>query len=467
MRINIIFATILIIQSLNISCGKTEVGKKQIPDFSQYTVTSLPDFAQNSVIYELYVRSFTPEGTFQAVEKRIPYLKKLGVDIIWFMPIYPIGEKGRKGKLGSPYAVKDFRAINPEFGDFNSYKHLVDELHKAGFKVILDFVPNHAANDNVLTGEHPEWFIKDQSGNFTREVADWSDVIDFNYSQPELQEYIIESMLYWIKSFGIDGFRCDVAGMVPYEFWEKAIPRLKAVKPDLYLLAEWEDPELLVKGFHSDYDWTLYDLLRNIRAGKARTSAAIEAIYRKESHYPKNALPLRFLENHDKQRSMKVFGVEAIDAYAKFLFTLPGIPLIYAGQEIGETHRPSLFEKDAIQWSQGDSALLELYTNLVRIRKSHPCFTHGNFQPLQVTMLDGALGAFFRESDECASIVLTNLRAESVNRWMVTIPDTLSAQWGNIPFVNVNDSSDAIQLTKNLSGKSFLPFTTKIYVARK
>ncbi len=404
-------------------CQKKHGDSSPLKNYHQYVLTPPPAWAQNGILYELYFRAFTPEGTIQAAIPRLKGLKEFGVDIIWLMPIYPIGEKGRKGRAGSPYAVKDFRRVNPEYGSSDDLHAFIQQAHSLGLKVILDIVPNHAALDNPLTQTHPDWFMQDETGNFTREVADWSDIIDFNYDNPAMRQYMKETFLYWIQEFDVDGFRCDVAGMVPLDFWKETIPALRAAKSDLFLLAEWEDPELLLAGFNSDYDWTLYHLLKDIRNGTKRSGEAVALVAEKDSLYPQHALPMRFLENHDEQRSMQVFGPTAIEAYATFLFTLPGIPLIYAGQEIGEIHRPSLFEKEPIPWDKGDDRLREMYRDLIHMRKSNPVFTQGTFISLQTAMMSGSSGAFLRVFQQQAALAISNLQGEAAVDVMVFLPE--------------------------------------------
>jgi glycosidase len=351
------------------------------------------------------------------------HIQDLGVDIIWLMPIYPIGKKGRKGSMGSPYAVRDLRKINPDYGNESDLKSLVDDIHNRGMKIILDIVPNHAALDNHLIESHPDWFVQDEQGQFTRKEKEWSDTIDFNYSHPEMRRYMLETLLHWIKEFDIDGYRCDVAGRVPYDFWQEAWHIVRQVKPDIYLLAEWEDPEILLSGFHSDFGWTEYHSLVGIREGRLRTAESLNIIQEIEDNYPRNHLRLRFLENHDERRSMDLIGAQAIEAYATLLFTLPGLPLMYAGQEIGELRTPSLFEKSNIQWEQGDLSLLKMYQKLINLRKSHSCFTEGSYSSLPVSSLSGSVGGFIRWDESSAAVVVTNLRNKTAEKILFSLTE--------------------------------------------
>jgi len=447
-------------------CERKHGTGKELGDFSHKEIIPPPGWAQQGVLYQIFPRVFSKEGTFQGIKTKLTYIKSLGIDIIWLMPIFPIGKKGRKGTIGSPYAVKDFRKINPDYGTVRDFHELVDEIHLLGMKVILDFIPNHGSNDNVLMKEHPDWFMQDKMGNFTREVADWTDVADFNYENPELRNYMTETMLYWIEKFDIDGYRCDVAGMVPYDFWEETIYQLRKVKPDIYLLAEWEDPEILFTGFNSDYGWTEYHLLKDIRKGKRRTADFLNLVAKKDSLYPKNSLTMRFLENHDEPRSLTEFGVKAIKAHAMILFTLPGIPLLYAGQEFGEFDRPSLFEKSILNWQEVDSSLFNLYKSLIRLRKRYSCFTSGKFIRLPVTALSGSAGAFMCENNQSVAVVICNLRESKVKNLLVNFPPGVREKIMSFQLHNYQDKKDTLNL-KEIYFKELSPFSTVIYICEK
>ena len=446
-------------------CERRHGSGKELADYSHLSAPVAPEWARRGVLYQVFPRVFTHQGTFRALEEKLDEIQKLDVDIIWLLPIYPIGEKGRKGTLGSPFSVRDFHKVNPELGTEADFRHLVQEIHRRGLKVIIGMVPNHASNDNVLMKEHPDWFMRDAQGHFTREVPEWSDITDFNYQNPHLREYMIETMIYWIREFDIDGYRCDVAGMVPLDFWKEAIPRLRAVKSDLYLLAEWEDPQLLVAGFNSDYDWTLYHLLKEIREGKKEAHHAAHLIAEKDARYPRNALPMRFLENHDEQRALAVFGSEAIQVYATFIFTVPGIPLIYAGQEIGERQKPGLFDKSELNWAEPDTALRSMYRELIRLRKSYDCFTEGRFHELP-TNVPASLSAFARVGQNSAAVVVCNFASRTVVNTHVRIPDSVRQNLADFQMVRIDDPADTLNVRTGETG-NLLPFSAKVYVGRR
>ena len=425
----ILISGLVMITFLVLFCEKQHGTEKELADFSKQSVIAAPDWARNGILYQVFPRVFTEEGTFKALRNNLDYIKELGVDVIWLLPIYPIGQKGKKGEMGCPFSVQDFRKINPEYGTKEDFKKLVIAVHNKGMKIILGMVPNHGSNDNNLMKEHPDWFMRDEDGNFTREVADWSDITDFNYDNPQLRKYILETYKYWIEEFDIDGYRMDVAGMVPMDFWKNTLTELRKIKSDVYFLAEWEKPEMLINGFNSDYDWTLYHLLRDIKKGKKNSSDAVEYVSERDGRYPKNSLMMRFLENHDEQRSLNEFGEKAIEAYATFLFTLPGIPLIYAGQEMGELEKPTLFDDFAITLPGKNNSQVLLYKKLIKMRKGHKCFTQGDFIPVKTN--NDKVGAFIRKAKESAALIVCNLQDEPVSKIVLELPEEYEGKLEN------------------------------------
>ena len=331
-----------------------------------------PAWVHEGPLYELYVRNFSSEGTFREVEKKLSYLKETGIKTIWLMPVYPIGEKGKKGTLGCPYSVRDYFTTNPEYGTLDELKTLIKAVHAQDMKIIVDMVANHVSNDYVLMEKYPQMFFRDKKGNFSREVGDWTDITDLDYDQQITRDHMNEVLKFWIKEVGFDGYRCDVAGMVPLDFWEPAVKKLRGINPDIYMLAEWESNKHHVNAFHSTYDWTLYRLLKEIKASKKPASDALKWVEEKREHYPKNALPMRFIENHDEERAARIFGAEGQKPFAAFIFSIYGVPLIYAGQEYGETEKPSLFDKSELSWNTQNNQLLSFYKTLIMLRKKYP-----------------------------------------------------------------------------------------------
>ena len=321
---------------------------------STFTNVKHPEWSRNAVIYEVNLRQYTDSGTVTAFARELPRLKELGVDILWMMPIHPISKDGRKGTLGSYYAVADYKAFNPEFGTIDQFKEVVKQIHDNGMKVILDWVPNHSGRDNKWVTEHPDWYEKDSLGNM-KGVYDWTDVYVFDYSNKEMRKGMIDAMKFWLTDVGVDGFRCDVAMEVPTDFWEEARPQLQAVKEDLFMLAEASVPELQKDGFDMGYNWPMKDLFSAIAAtsgqytfkgsdGKVREFPATHAnaidslVNRQTADYPKDTYLMNMVTNHDLN-SWEGTEFDRLgnlsDAFAVLSYTLPGMPLIYTGQETG------------------------------------------------------------------------------------------------------------------------------------
>ncbi len=341
-------------------------------DVSALPGLAVPEWVNGRTLYEIYVRAFSEEGTFDAVTRRLEALKNQGVDFLWLMPVYPLGRENRKGTMGSPYAVRDYFTVNPEFGVPRDFRRLVETAHALGMKIILDLVANHVAPDYAGFRGNRVSVMRDVNGRPTRRVADWSDVVDLDFTRANTRSHIIEVMEHWIGVYDVDGFRCDVAGLVPLDFWVDAARRIRQIKPDVFMLAEWESPQLHKEAFHASYDWSLYELMRRVITGQCSPARLIEWVKLKNATYPSRALSLRFLENHDKVRAVNVFGREAMAAFLVFVFSLDGVPLIYNGQEIGSTCACSLYEKSVINWTEKDQRIFNLISALVEVRKKHP-----------------------------------------------------------------------------------------------
>lgn len=341
------------------------------------------EWVKSGIIYEIFPRAFTKEGTFKALTKKLPQIKKLGVTILWLMPIHPIGELKRKGTLGSPYSVKDYYEINPEYGTKEDFKNFVNEAHKLGFKVIIDEVLNHCSWDNELVKVHPEWFTKDKSGNLISPNSDWTDVVDFNYDNPELRAYMIEMLKYWVKEFDIDGFRFDVSELVPTDFWEDARSELERIKPQFWL-SEGTLPEHHLKAFDMTYSWNIYDLFKPMLDGKITPQKILNTIKLEGYTFPKNSLRMRFNENHDKVRAAEIFGYDGSFITAAIVFAINGVPLVHAGQEVGEKRFSSLFEKTEINWPDNLDANEHFifFKKLIEMRMRNPFLSQGKIEPI-------------------------------------------------------------------------------------
>lgn len=338
---------------------------------------------QNQVIYSVYVRAHTPEGTFNAVANDLFRIRALGVDIIWFMPIHPIGVQGKKGSLGCPYACRDYRSVNPAYGTLADFKHLCDFIHDTGMKVMIDVVYNHAAPDCVLWEQHPEYFYKRPDGRPGNRVADWTDVIDLDYGASGLWDYQIETLRQWAAL--VDGFRCDVASLVPLAFWKRARAEVEKVHPGFIWLAETVHREFgafcrseglnamrdteAYEAFDIEYDYDLRTVFERVLRGEAPLSHWTDLLEFQEAVYPENYNKLRFLENHDVPRIASLVKDEgALVNYTAMLYFLKGTTLLYAGQEWADEHLPSLFEREPIDRETGRN-LTPLLQTLFAIKR--------------------------------------------------------------------------------------------------
>ncbi|HEY4079962.1 MAG TPA: alpha-amylase family glycosyl hydrolase [Burkholderiaceae bacterium] len=340
-----------------------------------------PDWTRNATIYQINTRQFTPEGTLRAAEAQLPRLKTLGVGILWLMPIHPIGEVHRKGSLGSPYAVRDFRAVNPELGTAEDFRHFVQQAHTLGLHVILDWVGDHTAWDNVLVQQHPDWYARDEHGRFhPTPWYDWDDIIDLDYDKPALRRYMTESLLYWVREFGVDGYRVDAAGLMPLDFWENATRELRKLKP-VFMLAEWEGRDMHARAFDASYAWSWWDELKRIAEGHADATALYPYYAWNRKYYPREAYRMLYTTNHDKNAwegtEYEIFGAGA-DCIAVLSFISEGMPMIYNGQEAGNHRRLAFFERDPIDWTH-DAPEGQLYRRLIALKKQNEALWNGQY----------------------------------------------------------------------------------------
>ena len=371
------------------------------------------EWTRDAVLYQINTRQFTPEGTFAAAQKQLPRLAAMGVDILWLMPIHPIGIENRKGTLGSPYAVRDYRAVNPEFGTEADFRAFVDEAHRLGLKVILDWVANHSAYDNPLTASHPEWYSRTPEGELMSPVGtDWSDVADFDYRQPGLRRYMTESLVYWVREFGIDGYRADVAGYVPTDFWETARAELDKVKP-VFMLAEWEQRDLHARAFDATYAWKWKEAMqRLVKDGSG--AGAIRGYFAEQTEtWPHAALRMVYTENHDQNSwdgvAADIYG-PAYEAAIALSFVCPGLPLIYNGQEADNDRQLQFFERDPIVWREGKHAAL--FKRLIALKTATPALHNGRYGAPLIEVPTNASAdvfAFTRGSDGGRVFAVFNL----------------------------------------------------------
>jgi glycosidase len=328
----------------------------------------VPPWVEGRTMYEVNLRQYSAGGTFKEFEEHLQRLKELGVGILWFMPVYPVGQRNRKGSLGSYYSIKDYKAINPEFGSLDEFRGLVDKIHGLGMKVILDWVANHTAWDHHWTVDHPEFYKKDDVGNFKAPVPEWEDVIHLDYGNPDLWDEMIGDMKFWVSETGVDGFRCDMAHLVPTLFWNRARRELDQVKP-IFMLAESENHDLLEYAFDALYNWKLLHAMNDLAAGRMNAAGLMKQVINEQEHLPRGAMALNFTSNHD-ENSWQGSAIERLHYYLEPLtiltFLVPGIPLIYSGQEAGNYRRLEFFDRDEISWKA--DKMSQLYSVLAALR---------------------------------------------------------------------------------------------------
>ncbi len=399
-------------------------------DFSKENARVSQDWIKDAVIYEIFPRQYSQKGDFNSITNDLDRLKNLGITVLWLMPIHPIGKEKSKGTVGSPYAVKDFYAINPNYGTSDDFKKLISEAHKRGMKVIIDIVANHTSWDSVMM-KNKAFYSQDKNGNIIPPVPDWADVADLNYDNPELRKYMIEMLKMWVRDYDLDGFRCDVAGFVPTSFWEEARTEVDKIKADTIWLAEWESPDLLVKAFNLDYSWAMHATLDKVLHGDIPASEIRKTWETDKAKMPKNALRMRFSDNHDEKRAIARFGEKGALAAQTLAFTLDGVPMFYNGMEVGDTTEsgaPALFEKLPIFWqiSERRKDFPKFYQGMAELRKNYVSLRRGDL-------------TWLRNSDE--NRILTFTRKSGNEEILVAINMT------NLPFfgsVEANGSFEEI-----------------------
>lgn len=382
-----------------------------------YVKLQHPEWSRNATLYQVNVRQFSAEGTFAAVERQLERIKALNVDILWLMPVHPIGEQNRKGTLGSPYSVRDYYGVNPEFGTLDDLKHLIARAHALGLKVILDWVPNHTAWDNPLTTQHPDWYQRDWKGAFRPTPwFDWADIINLDYRSPGLRRYMTEVMKYWVRDVGIDGYRCDVAGFIPLDFWNNLRRELDAIKP-VFLLAEWESRDLHAEAFDMTYAWQWYEEVHKICTGKAGVGALFNYYAWNEGFYPEDIMRMTFVSNHDKNAwdgtEYEQFGA-GLGAAIVLSVVSEGTPLLYNGQEAGNTKRLKFFEKDPIQWR--DDPMAGFYRKLFALKHANTALwnAHWGARMVQVVNTDpDKVFSFVRQNARDKVFAVMNFSAET------------------------------------------------------
>lgn len=388
--------------------------KSKAPKIETTTKTAVaahPEWIMQGNIYEVNVRQYTPEGTFNAFAQHLDRLKDMGVQTVWFMPINPISKVDRKGTLGSYYAVADYTAINTEYGTMDDWKKLVNTIHEKGMKVLIDWVPNHTGADHPWLTTHPDFFVKDSTGKAAT-MFDWTDTRVLDFKNNEMQDSMIAAMKYWVINTGIDGYRVDVAWNVPGEFWTKCIPQLKSVKIDMFFLAEGDKPYLMTSGFDAYYPWEMFHMMVKVAAGE-RPAFALDSVKAKyDTVYPKEAIPMYFTSNHDENSWNKsdygTFPGIVHAPFAVFSQTMGGtIPLVYSGQEEPLLRPLKFFEKDPIVFGKFERA--KFYKSLQDLRKKNPALAaDASFRKVNLGN-DTTVYAYVREKGNHKILVILNL----------------------------------------------------------
>lgn len=428
-----------------------------------------PEWLETAVIYEANLRQGTKTRDLKGLQLELPRLKDLGVDVIWLMPIHPISKERRKGELGSYYAVQDYKAVNPEFGTIEDMKEFVRTAHTLGMKVILDEVCNHTGADNAWVTEHPEYFARNEKGEMYGPF-DWTDVFMLDYTNPGTREAMADALTYWVKDIDIDGYRCDVAGMVRTDFWEEVRPKLEAIKP-VMMLAEADKPELLVNAFDVDYAWPMKDVFNAIAATKevnkyaaehnenrpSMTAQNIPALLAQQAkEYPKGSIHMNMVTNHDlnswEGTEFERYG-EGLGAFAVLSYTLPGVPMMYTGQEVGFNHPFEFFEQDAVQPDYSANEFTAFYKALNSLKHNNKAMrarVPANF--IETTQED--ILVFSRENDGDKVMVFANLSGEEL---------PLKAKKGDFEMQGLTDyfSGAEAQLPATLKPWQYIVLTSK------
>jgi glycosidase len=407
------------------------------------------DWVKDAVIYELYPRSFSRNESFKSVINHVPDLKKMGITVLWIMPIHPIGKLNRKGTLGSPYSVRNYYEINPEYGTLGDFKELVKAVHQAGMHIIIDLVINHTAWDNALIMEHPDWYKHDSAGKIVAPNPDWTDVAQLDYSNKSCREYMINMMRYWVKDVGIDGFRCDVAEMVPIDFWDEARAALDSIRP-VMMLAEGARPNLHLKAFDLSYAWNIYDVLGKVFSGGTSASAIDSVLERESRAYPKGSLRLRFNTNHDKNAfdapSIGRYGSGGDSLTIALIATLPGVPLIYNGDEVGNSEKLSLFEQVPVDW-KNDGSFRSFFEKVFSLRASHDELSAGDYRVLS-TNNPRDVFAFERKLEKNRSVCIYSFAKTEKSDVRISV-----------------DGEDNLSLVDGITGRKFEVKNGKINVS--
>jgi cyclomaltodextrinase len=407
-----------LLASIFISCPMINPAVASAADASIPTTRTSPDWLRSSVVYEIFPRNFSQAGDLNAITAKLDQLNDLGVNILWLMPIHPIGEKMKKGSIGSPFAVRDFYAINPDYGTTNDFRRLVQEAHQRNMKVVMDIVAGQTSWDSVLMA-HPAFYLQDTNGHIIPPDPAWTDVAGLNYANPDVRRYMIDIMKYWMMDYGVDGFRCDVSPTVPVDFWETARAELEKINPQVIILADaGAKPELLEKAFDVDSSWALIGTLNLVMSSVVPAYFVKDSWLHTDQQFPKGALHLRFTDNHEQPRAVARFGIGGALAAQVLMLTLDGVPLLYNGMEVGdatESADPALFEKMPVFWQpSGRPPLRDIYRQLIQLRRHNAAFYNGQVAWVENTA-SGEVVSFLRQDAKDEFLVIINLSSRRVS----------------------------------------------------
>ena len=382
-----------------------------------------PEWSYSAVLYEMNIRQLTAEGTFRAAIERLPFLRSIGIDALWLMPIYPIGIEGRKGTLGSYYSIRDYKAVNEEFGTEDDFRAFVAAAHALGMKVLLDWVANHTARDaRWITQKPADWYERDEQG-VAKVPWDWTDTAKLNYANHDVWRGHIDAMRYWVEEFGVDGFRCDMAMLVPIEFWQEASEELHRIKPDIFMLAEAEEDNLFDRAFNMSYQWEIHHIMVDIAKGARRVWDLRGAIHNQRARYPREAMRMSFTSNHDENSwsgsEQSRFGA-ALEVMTAMTFLMPStMPLIYTGQEVGYDHSFEFFERDAIPAENYvENRTSELYRRLSALKHSSQALAVGERGGEIIEIENNAkdcMMTFVREVEGSRVVAIMNLSPYTIH----------------------------------------------------
>ena len=389
-----------------------------LADPSTLTTRPSPDWLRSSVVYEIFPRDFSSAGDLNTITARLDELKDLGVNILWLMPIHPVGQLMKKGTLGSPFSIRDFYAINPDYGTTNDFRRLVDQAHLRDMKVVMDIPAGQTSWDSVLMA-HRDFYEQDAGGNILPPAPMLKDVAALNYANPDVRHYMIDMMKYWLTDYNVDGFRCDISPNVPLDFWEEARAALSKVNPQVIILADaGAKPELLTNAFDVDSSWGMNFIVSAVMNGQQPASFIGELWKRGNEQFPDKSLHLRYSDNHEETRAVVRYGMNGALAAQVLMMTLDGVPLLYNGMEVGdatESEDPALFEKMPIFWNPGGRPPLRaIYRDLIKLRRNNAAFYNGSVEWLDNTAGNQVV-SFVRHDDKDEFLILINFSNSEVS----------------------------------------------------